>query len=198
MSRITSIVEGHGEVEALPLLLRRLWEWRSQTAPYPSIINTPIRVRRDRFLNKPEEFERFLLLANAKAQSDGWILILFDADDDCPAKLGLQILQRAREILPSTQISVVLANREYEAWFIASAKALDGQRGFALNDEPPPDPEGPRDAKGWIGRRMAGKKYSEVLDHPALTQQMDLSAAFAACRSFRKLCSEWDKRWHNS
>lgn len=196
MSRITPIVEGVGEVEALPLLLRRLWEWRTPTAPYPAEINPPIRVRRDRFLNRDREFERYLLLAHGKAQPNGWILILFDADDDCPAQLGHEILQRARDILPTARVSVVLANREYEAWFIASANALNGCRGFELHDDiPPSDPEAPRDAKGWIGKRMAGKKYSEVLDQPALTQQMDLAAAHAASRSFRKLCGEWDTQW---
>ncbi len=199
MSRVTPIVEGAGEVEALPLLLRRLWEWRTPTEPYPGQINPPIRVRRDRFLNKEQEFERYLLLAHAEALPNGWILILFDADDDCPAQLGHEILQRAREILPTARISVVLANREYEAWFIAAANALDGCRGFALdNDKPLPDAEVPRDAKGWIGRRMSGKKYSEVLDQPALTQQMDLAAVYAASRSFRKLCREWDKYWQTS
>jgi hypothetical protein len=154
-------------------------------------------VRRDRFLNRNREFERYLRLAYGKAQPNGWILILFDADDDCPAQLGDEILRRARGVLPTARISVVLANREYEAWFIASANALDGCRGFTLhNDIPPPDPEVPRDAKGWIGKRMAEKEYSEVLDQPALTQLMDLDTAYAASRSFRKLCSEWDTQWY--
>lgn len=42
---------------------------------------------------------------------------------------------------------------------------------------------------------MSGKKYSEVLDQPALTQRMDLAAVYAASRSFRKLCDEWDTQW---
>ena len=46
---------------------------------------TPIRVRRDQFLNRDKEFSRHLSLAAGKCGEDGWILILLDADDDCPA-----------------------------------------------------------------------------------------------------------------
>ncbi|MCK0507759.1 hypothetical protein [Aromatoleum anaerobium] len=35
-------------------------------------------------MNKEEEFRRQLLLAAAKCAGDGWILIVLDADDDCP------------------------------------------------------------------------------------------------------------------
>lgn len=87
MIPIASIVEGDGEVSALPVLLRRLAsEWDSAVAINPL---PPIRVRRDKFLNKDEEFRRQLLLAAAKSGENGWILIVLDADDDCPAELGI-------------------------------------------------------------------------------------------------------------
>ena len=59
MTVVASIVEGDGEVEALPILLRRLNAWLSPETPVD--IKPPIRVRRDRFLNKADEFNKHLL-----------------------------------------------------------------------------------------------------------------------------------------
>ena len=81
MINVTAIVEGDGEVIVLPILLRRLNEWLTPEVYVD--VGYPIRVRRDRFLNKEDEFRRHLSLAANKCGGEGWILILFDADDDC-------------------------------------------------------------------------------------------------------------------
>lgn len=188
--KIASIVEGDGEVAALPVLLRRLAEWRI-SQHYPDVL-PPIRVRRDRFINRDEEFHRHLQLAAGKCGHDGWILILLDADDDCPATVGPDILQRARACVPHRPISVVLANREYEAWFIAAAESLHGCRGFNYDPANAPEPESPRNAKGWVKEHMTSGAYGETTDQAALTARMDLQRVFDQSRSFRKLCSEWD------
>lgn len=189
--RIACIVEGHGEVEAFPILLRRIAEWRSPQV-FPDV-PTPIRVHRDRFLNRDEEFRRHLLLAAAKCGDGGWILVLLDADDECPASRGADILLRAQTVVPHRCVSVVLANREYEAWFIAAAQSLNGYRGFMLDPKDRTEPETPRDAKGWVKERMASRHYGETTDQPAFTAKMDLEQAFENSRSFRKLCVEWDR-----
>ena len=119
MTAVASIVEGDGEVAALPVLLRRLGEWR--TPDVVAHVLPPIRVYKDRFLNRAEEFSRHLKLAAAKCGDAGWILILLDADDDCPAVKGAEILGKAKTVVPHRRVGVVLANREYEAWFIAAA-----------------------------------------------------------------------------
>lgn len=190
MIPIVSIVEGHGEVDALPVLLRRLNEWRPGHSYAQAL--PPIRVHRDRFLNREDEFRKQLSLAAAKCGEQGWILVVLDADDDCPATLATEVYQRAKQHIPHRRLSVVLANREYEAWFIAAARSLDGCRGFRCPDEAPADAETPRDAKGWLRQNMDGGSYSEVLDQPAFTAQFDLQLAFDNSRSFRKLCKEWE------
>ena len=191
MSSIASIVEGYGEVSALPILLRRLAsEWRPGVAVNPL---QPIRVRRDRFLNRDDEFRRQLLLAAAKSGDDGWILIVLDADDDCPADLGQEIYRRAQQHIAHRQLSVVLANREFEAWFIAASQSLHGVRGFTLPHGEVIHAETPRDAKGWMRDRMRNGTYREILDQPAFTARIDLQQAFDNSRSFRKLCAEWER-----
>lgn len=192
--RVVAIVEGDGEVAALPVLLRRLASWRTPASA--SEVVSPIRVRRDRFLNREDEFRRYLLLAAQKSSEDGWILLLFDADDDCPAESAAAILARAQACVPNRRISVVMANREYEAWFIAAAQSLHGRRGFSFDPASAIDAEALRDAKGWVRARIATGSYGETTDQPAFTANMDLQQAFDRSRSFRKLCSEWDR--HNA
>lgn len=192
MKTIVSIVEGDGEVVALPILLRRIGEWK---IPHEYInVPRPIRVRRDQFLNREEIFNKQLQLAGLKCTEagEGWILILLDADDDCPVLLAEEILRRASNILPQHKISVVLANREYEAWFLAAAHSLHGVRGLNIADVVA-EPDNVRGAKEWLKLRSAEKRYGEITDQPALSAVMDLPAAFERSRSFRKLCTEIEK-----
>lgn len=190
MVNVVSIVEGDGEVKALPVLLRRLNERLSPEAHVRLL--EPIKVHRMRFVNRDEEFARFLGLASAKCGDDGWILILLDADDDCPVGLGRSLLTKARAVLPHRRVSVVLANREYEAWFIAASASLNGQRGLVVSqDDAQAEAERPRDAKGWLEKRMVSRHYSPTLDQSAFSATMNLDEASARSRSFRKLCDEW-------
>lgn len=186
------IVEGHGDVQALPVLLRRMTPWRRAGAFLD--VQYPIRVPRDRFLNRPQEFDRYLRLAASKSGEGGWVLVMLDADDDCPGTIGPEVLRRANAILPGHSVSVVFANREFEAWFIGAAASLNGHRGLSiLPGDLDNDPEEPRDAKGWLGRRMSDGRYGETIDQPAFVALMDMQQTFDRCRSFRKLCNELEK-----
>lgn len=192
MIKIACIVEGHAEVAAFPILLRRIGQWRSPETYVE--VQKPIRVNRDRFLNRQQEFSRHLQLARAKAGDNGWVVVLLDADDDCPAELGPNVLLRAQDSIPQCLVSVVFANREYESWFVGSAKSLDGIRGFVFDQSQlPQSAEGPRDAKGWVGKQIRNGHYGETTLQPAFTACFDLAMAEKNCRSFRKLCREWDR-----
>lgn len=138
-------------------------------------------------LVKPGELERSIELAARRAGRGGAIFVVLDSDDDCPATLGPELLDRARKARSDLAISVVLAKREFEAWFLASARSLRGLRGLAGDLEPPSDPEAIRGAKEWLTAQMkAGRGYVETLDQSALTASMDLLQARAAAPSFDK------------
>jgi hypothetical protein len=184
---ILPIVEGHGEVTAVPILIRRIV---AQYAPdVYAHVGQAIRVKRTALV-QPGGVERTVeLAARQTTQADG-ILILLDADDDCPQEVAEQLLARAKAARPDRAISVVAANREYEAWFLAAARSLRGKRGLAEDLEPPPDPEAIRDAKGWLASRTTqGFSYKPTIDQPALTNLFDLEQAYAA-RSFRKIVKD--------
>jgi uncharacterized protein DUF4276 len=182
---LACIVEGHGEIEAVPVTIRRI---ALLVAPGVTLkIHQPFRVPRSKLV-KPGELERSVELAARRAGREGAILIVLDGDDECPAVLGPELLARAQETRPDLPIRVVLAKREFEAWFLASAESLRGRRGLARDLEAPPDPEGVRGAKEWLSARMgAGRRYVETLDQPALAAVFDLERARRGAPSFDKL-----------
>lgn len=184
MPRIIAIVEGHGEVAAAPILVRRI---ASAVAPgVPVEVLAPMRVPRNRLL-KAGELERAVEFAARKAGPEGRILILIDADRDCPAERAPAILNRARAARGDRLIRVVLAKTEYEAWLIAAADSIAGHRSLDASITAPAAPESIADAKRWLTDRMApGRSYRETLDQPALTDVFDMNSARAA-KSFDEL-----------
>ena len=119
--QISCIVEGYGEVEAVPILIRRIGE-----SLYPELqIRTPprIRVSRDKVV-KAGELERRVEFAARRIRGQGAIFILLDSDDDCPAHLGPELLGRALQARSDLPIAVVLAKHEFEAWFLAAIESL--------------------------------------------------------------------------
>jgi len=185
--RITCIVEGHGEVEALPILIRRFTEKVDPTLPIH--VGKPLRVPKSKLL-RGDEFERTIELAGRFAGAEGGIFVLIDSDDDCPKEWGPRLLERAHRKRSNQPISVVLAKQEFEAWFLASAESLRGKRGLADDLAAPGDPEAIRGAKEWLSaQKRDGSRYSETVDQPALAKIFDLEAAKKAA-SFEKFHRE--------
>ncbi len=188
--RISCIVEGQGDVQAVPVLIRRIAE-AIDPALYVQI-PSPIRIPKSRLV-RPGELERAVELAALTVEGQGGIIVLIDCDDDCPAQQGPQLLHRAVSARPDLHIGVVLAKREFEAWFLAAAESLRGLRGLAHDLVSPSAPESIRGAKEWLSDRMRGKQsYSETLDQPALAARFDLGVARRA-DSFDKCYREIDR-----
>lgn len=185
---IQPIVEGHGEVTAVPLLIRRIV---SVYAPnvYAEVAK-PIRVKRDALVQAGGIENAIDLAARQTGPTDS-ILVLLDADKDCPFELAVSLAERARKRRPDRTIRVVVAKCEFEAWFLAAARSLAGRRGFPQELDPPSDPEAVRDAKGWLkDRTKPGQSYKPTVDQAALTQAFDLELARDGARSFRKFVKD--------
>lgn len=182
---IQPIVEGQGDVAAVPLLLRRL---RDEAQAWGLEVARPHRKRRTQLVKK-DSLQDAVQLAALTAGCIG-ILVLFDADDDCPMELAPTLEQWALDVAGGRPCAVVMANREYEAWFLAGIEVLRGRAGILPEAVSHPHPEIPRDAKGELERRMShGSSYSASVDQAALTAHLDLESAYRRCRSFRKLVS---------
>ena len=176
MADIAVIVEGKGEVQAVPVLIRRIaQELDPRLVPK---IARPIRVHRDRIV-KEGELERYVNLATREGGAEARILILLDANGDCPAGLGPQLLTRARQARPDKRIQLVLAKCEYEAWFLASSESV-----VSGAPEPPADPEAIRGAKEWIRRHQP---YRPTVDQEPMTARFDMAQARRNAPSFAKI-----------
>lgn len=188
---VACIVEGHGDVQAAPVLLKRLV--RFVNPDVYAEVRHPLRVSRSRLV-LPGELERAVELAGRGLRSFGVVLILVDSDDDCPKELAPALLERARQVARDRwRVSVILAKSEFETWFIAAAESIAGHAGLPAGLRPPADPESIRDAKGWLQKAMPpGRRYSETIDQLSLARTMDLSAARRA-PSFDKMCREVER-----
>ncbi len=183
---IQSIVEGQGEESAFPILLRRLLP---ELGCYLEVGGSPYRNKRTQIIREAD-FKRAIQVASYKPNASA-LLVLFDADDDCAATHIPTMLLWAREILPNMPCGVVMARREYEAWFLAAIESLRGVRGINADATYPQNPEQVRGAKGVVSRFMPlNIPYSETADQPALSAQFDLKAAYQRASSFRKLVKE--------
>jgi Domain of unknown function (DUF4276) len=183
--KIVPIVEGHGEVEAVPVLLRRLAEANGTFVE----VARPIRQPKGRLV-KEAELRRAVALAAKQTRAGDGILVLLDADTDCPAAFGPRLLAWARAERADRRIAVVLANREFEAWFLAATTSLVAQGKLPAGTNAPEEPEAITDPKGWLSEAM-GRRYSEIIDQPAFAARFDAVAA-RRCASFDKLVREFD------
>jgi len=114
MLHLASVVEGEGDVLALPIVLRRL-------------------------LAEMEAWDAFA--ADTLGGRRGAILVVLDSDDDLPCELDPNLLRRAQNAASDIPTRVVLAHRGWEAWYRAAVASLAGRRGLLPNLRPPVDPE---------------------------------------------------------
>lgn len=185
--KIAPIIEGDGEVAAFPVLLRRI------VLEIDTLVNAVVSrgfLKHRSRLEVPGGLET-AIEAVAVLHPGHAILVLIDSDDDCPKDLGSELIQRANNARPDLHVSVVIAHREYEAWFLASAESLAGKRNLRPDLTCPPNPEGIRNAKGWLTEQMPPSMiYSPTVDQASLSHWMDLKLARDRSRSFRKLWKE--------
>ena len=195
--RVVSIVEGLGEEWTVPRLVER---WIRQhrlfhgyVADEPAVCAKGVGKLKcaPGHQRGVEYFVRVALARDPHA-----ILIVFDADEECHQRasmrqdpLGVEIFKRARASAPpDVQIAVVVADREFEAWFVEHRHAIglpkpDAWAGGAI--------ETIADCKKIVGRMLA-RRYDPVVDQPTLAAKLPLLSAaseeLARCgRSYRKL-----------
>ncbi len=169
---IVPIVEGPGDKAAAPILVRRVLQER--LGRYEFEVMQPKQARDKGNLIK--RLENFIAYAS-KTQGCTAILILLDADRDCPMELGAQLAGRALATVVGMPIAVVCAKRKYENWFLASDEDYTG------------DAEEFGGAKDWLSDNMPpGIIYRETKHQPSFSATMDIEAAYHASRSFRRLC----------
>jgi hypothetical protein len=214
--RLLLLVEGPGDAEAAPILLKRLL---AECAAFGVVFldPDPFQVRgfstifKDESGKSPrtakEEFGtwRRLLQAAAKKRNLGGCILLFDGDSPvkvegkpfCAMRAARRLAEETRKVGGGSlfSVAIVFAFTEFESWLIAGAKSLAGVRFSAgrgefpeMIGEIPCDPESaPRGAKEWF-RRVMKSGYSPTRDQAELTRLVDLDLIRQqGMRSFRRL-----------
>lgn len=181
-------MEGPGDEKAVPGLVRNiLWECHRFDLPVAQAMRTggqPFP------LKKFKEYLRYAVAEGGKA-----ILVLLDADEECPREKAADLAREATELHLNVPVAIVYAVQEYETWFICSLAPDRGDRIREWLELPaeataPECPETIRDAKGWLNRHMRRhRSYRATYDQEPLTHRLELDLVRSRSRSFRRL-------WH--
>ena len=204
--RIAPIVEGHGDEISARTLLERVWR---EIAGGESLdVLKPVRRPRTKLLKRnpttheilPYEIRRAIELASMKlANTDEpdtprLVLLMFDADEDCPKEIVKALADILDEVDPRIDLATIVPCVEYETWFVAAADSLRDFLDLRPGDDKILDPETERLGKKWIQDRFLHHRYSETLDQVRLTNRMDLRLCRERSPSFDKLCRELENR----
>jgi hypothetical protein len=168
--KLVCIVEGHGEVAAIPCLCSKIlvqleaWTWH--------VDPTPFRQPKSQLIREAG-LERAIDLAVRSREADA-VLVVCDADDDCPAQWS----ETAATVFATRgNGGAVMAMREYESWLLSSVvrQARSGNRAI----------EQIRDAKGHLEQYVKG--YLPTLHQLQLTRSLEIDTVWSLSDSFDKL-----------
>ncbi|MCY2968553.1 MAG: DUF4276 family protein [Planctomycetota bacterium] len=194
---VAPIVEGHGEVDSVPLLLNRIGSELFTDVHIQSC--RPIFQPRGRLIN-PNDSSLSNAIQFAISRLDAvppdasrLVLLLVDADDDSPCRLGPQLLKRCRDVRPDRPIACVVANPEFETWFVAAAASLTALLTEIDDADIPIAPEMTRNKKKWTLDRSRTGNYAPAIDQRKFTSKMDLKLCRSRSPSFDKLCRELER-----
>lgn len=185
---IVAIVEGHGDAAAVPGLLRRLLQERLQRYDIHRLRARRVNGKYDLLKNLEGYLEEVF------NQGCAAILVLVDADEECPLEESARLVERAAALNLDVPIAIVYANSEYETWFIASLSQSTGENirarlGLPETVVAPGNVESIRDVKRWLSGNMpSGRAYKETEDQENLTHHIDMDLTHGRSRSFRRLC----------
>jgi hypothetical protein len=202
---LLAIVEGHGEVRAVPALMRQWLRLRGLA----HVLSTPDlamnakgcgRLKAEYDRGRQRGVEHYVQQALRRRPLPAGILAILDADDEClkrgpDRRLGPELLARAESVAGPIPVAVVVAHREFEAWLLADLAALREDGRLRLDgkiDEsvPPEERPGCKSAMGTL----LGASYEPTVHQWMLARALRFSdEARAASRSFDKLVRELER-----
>lgn len=178
------ILEGPGDGEAVPELLRRLSDF--QVFP----VSKPIKNQSVGKLAPAGELERFVNYALGR-EGDS-VLILVDADEHCAKDIAERWSKRIAALKPSKKVGLGLFVREYESLFLACIDLIAKRYpnyGWHLDEwSMDQNHETPRGVKERLsGMMRKGKGYKATMDQAKFTSIIDFKRLNEKCRSFQHL-----------
>lgn len=182
--KLVVIVEGHGEIQAAPILIRNILHHHQYYGPLEILPQ-----RRKGMPGAVRDFENNFNIALKEADA---VLLLLDFDCkecDCVAAASARFYEQAQGMRADMPFKVAFMVKEFESLFLANPEATRKVLSNIPADLPfPADPESVRDAKGWLSKAMpSGYAYKETVDQAKLTAALDLDYLRAHSPSYRHL-----------
>jgi hypothetical protein len=207
---IVPIVEGHAEGQpergCVERLLHRVWGELLGQSERLQVVE-PFRGHRDQLVDAnglmlTNTVDRALVKLRSKLKKDAQarplVLILLDAEEDCPKTIAPRLLEVARRAVPAeVPVSCVLAKKMLENWIVAGASTLAGVNGLP---DPLPARDNFEDRRGaaWLDAQLRNRKrtrkYKKTADAEVFVRAMALQECRDNAPSFDKLCRELEAR----
>ena len=185
MKQLIALVEGPGDLTAVPVLLRKLLQ---QANSYDWMPGIPTRVGELPALRKHLHRVAEALRIKMNAGKCHGVLVLLDLEDGCPRAEAWALAAEFAVFGLPYPVAIVFAHREYEEWLVASLPSIAPNTSTLAGDLVRDYPvESKRGVKEWLTSRMPrGTIYKETIDQEAFTRHLDITLA-QECRSFRRL-----------
>ena len=182
MSSMLIIVEGEGDIDAAPLLCRRIlgelhgaYDWTFVTHRRGSVANLRA--------NSCTHFKRFLQAGYKEGMPILWML---DNDEnDCARSLVSEFYEHVNSVGVQQPLAFCLWTREYETMFLYDPEYVATK--LVIQELIIPDsPENRRGAKELLSKQMPhGQGYKERVNQPSLTAGISLEKLKKNYRSFQ-------------
>ncbi len=195
MKRLVVLVEGQGDVAAVPALVGELLTHLPDELQGQLFLdNAPIKTGGIHQITgtRQNDLARHLGTANKRPKLGAALLVL-DGDADrvetqpfCAVEVARTLAQRSAAAGAGTTFSfaAVFLRQEYESLLLSVANQFPGLKADASL---PPDPEeAPRGAKGWLDRNLVGG-YLPTENQAELTRAVRDWEPVRALRCFRRL-----------
>lgn len=183
MNRILPIVEGDGDLKAVPVLLRNLLTFHGlhETQILPPHKRGELPKVAARF----EDYFHIALKENAA------ILLVLDFDCeycDCPFQEAEGLYRRAQAIRGNWPFKIAFLVKEFESLFLAETKAATNVLSLPPGTKFPDAPETIRDAKGWLSKaRPKGSSYKPTVHQAKITAHLNFEKLRETSSDFRHL-----------
>jgi|GEM_PF-1293456 hypothetical protein len=190
MPNISLLLEGDGDFQAVPLLLRTICNdlelFNVSILPKPKKAGTAAK------LGQPGVLENFLKYASF--ENCDVILLVVDVDEGCPVEIARNFVARAQalHLEGNPRIAFAFLKPEFEVFFLFSLESLAAKFPADSIDVPPDfttdDLEAKRDSKNRLSSFMPkGKIYKETRQQAKYVNHLDYDILRERCRCYQHL-----------
>lgn len=185
MRRLLPIVEGHGEIPAVPILIRNILAAQGihDVQPLPAW-------RHGEYPSVTKNFDNLFLVAIKEKAPILWVMDFDSKDYTCPVQEAQCLLTRAATLRPGWPLKIAFLVREYETLFLIDEMATRKVFPDIPAKTPfPANPENIRGAKEWLSkaRPSSGMAYKETVHQAKITALLNLDLLRARSADFAHL-----------